>query len=473
MTELTAETIAGTDDPPQTCVIDNAAACVLSVALASNILDPQITHEHFTDRQHQIIFDAIVALSAAGQPFDICAVALKLNGKLEAAGGAAFIAQLSGMAITEATLPHYVQILKNELHQRRAAGIMHRHLDTMKAGDYFDHAALVAELAAIQDGHGEHAQWHTPVEILTHEADPAHILAGDGWLRRGGCTLLTGGTGMGKSVLAMQLAACAAAGVPFFRALAGGIRVPRPCRVIYIQAENDLPTLQRDLHGVMQAEKLDQVPLANNLRIVTYPGDTPARLGAFLQQAVRQHAPDVIVIDPYSAFIGSADINTTEGFFMFRNAVGPALATAGMLLVCHTPKPQDRQHWTAREGVYLAAGTSALANWARCSCELTNPKADQDERYKLRLSKNAERAGLPLDLGGTIRRDIFLEHGHRDAPCWIVSECQDEERKLSTFDRLRQLLETNPKMSTREAAKVLDVNASTICRYMHQIKAQG
>ncbi|MCX7002603.1 MAG: AAA family ATPase [bacterium] len=274
---------------------------------------------------------------------------------------------------------------------------------------------------------------------------------------------------MGKSVLTMQLAACAAAGVPFFRALAGGIRVPRPCRVLYIQAENDLPTLQRDLHGVMQAEKLAQAPLADNLRIVTYPGDTPARLGVFLTAACQQFAPDVIVIDPYTAFVGG-DINSTELFFTFRDAISTALTNAAMLLVCHTPKPTDREHWTAREGVYMAAGTSALANWARCSCELTNPKADQDERYRLRLSKNAERAGLPLDIGGTIRRDIFLEHGHRDAPCWIVSECQQEERQLSMTDRLRQLLESQPGISQRECAKILGIGVANVCRRMKQME---
>jgi len=450
-----------------------SAAChVLGLALTFGVSDASITRDHFVDQRHVIIFEAITRLQAAGRTFDLPAVALDLNGKLESAGGAVYLSELAQTAATAVDLPHYTSVLNVELVQRRTAVILRAHLAAIKAGE-FDQMRLQTDLCEIASPASARAQWHTPVDILLHEADPAHVLVGDGWLRRGGCTLLTGGTGMGKSVLAMQLAACAAAGVPFFRALAGGIRVPRPCRVLYVQAENDLPTLQRDLHGVMQAEQLAQVPLADNLRIVTYAGDTPARLGAFLIQAVRQHAPDVIVIDPYSAFVGSADMNTTEGFFTFRDAVTPALATAGMLLVCHTPKPAERQHWTAREGVYLAAGTSALANWARCSCELTNPQADQDTRYRLRLSKNAERAGLPLDLGGSIRRDIFIEHGHRDAPCWIVSECQDEERKLSTFDRLRTLLETNPKMSTREAAKVLDVNASTICRYMQQIKAQG
>jgi len=203
---------------------------------------------------------------------------------------------------------------------------------------------------------------------------------------------------------------------------------------------------------------------------VSYPGDTPERLGAFLMHAVRQFAPDLIVIDPYSSFVGGCDLNNTDSFFTWRDAVTPAISTAALLLVCHTPKPIDREHWTAREGVYMAAGTSALANWARCACELTNPRADQDMRYRLRLSKNAERAGLPDDLGGTIRRDIYLEHGNREAPCWVVSECQAEERELSTAERLRALVEMNPKLTQREAAAMLGVNASTICRYMRQMK---
>lgn len=449
-----------------------SAAChVLGVALTFCVTDPSITLDHFTDPRHALIFEAITQLSAAGHPFDLPAVALSLNGKLEAAGGALYLSELAQTAATAVDLPHYVSVLNGELQQRRSEVIMRAHLESIKTGD-FDLARLESELSAIATHTNARAQWHTPVEILTHECDPAHVLAGDGWLRRGGCTLLTGGTGTGKSVLAMQLTACAAAGVPFFRAIGGGIRVPSPCRVLYIQAENDLPTLQRDLHGVMQHEALPQQPLQDNLRVVSYPGDTPERLGSFLMQAVRQFAPDLLVIDPYSSFVGGCDLNNTDSFFTFRDAVTPALASAALLLVCHTPKPTDREHWTAREGVYMAAGTSALANWARCSCELTNPQADQDTRYRLRLSKNAERAGLPDDLGGTIRRDVYLEHGHRTEPCWIVAECQQEERELSTAERLRALLEMNPKLTQREAAAMLGVNASTICRYMRQFKGE-
>ena len=76
--------------------------------------------------------------------------------------------------------------------------------------------------------------------------DPSRIIAGNGFLRRGASTLLTGGTGIGKSVMVEQWAICLAAGLP----LLGRIAVPKKCRVFYMGSQNDPETLKRDCASI-------------------------------------------------------------------------------------------------------------------------------------------------------------------------------------------------------------------------------
>ena len=52
-------------------------------------------------------------------------------------------------------------------------------------------------------------------DLKAYKPDPADNIAGLGFIRRGGCLLLSGYTGIGKSTLAMQLGICCATGIPF------------------------------------------------------------------------------------------------------------------------------------------------------------------------------------------------------------------------------------------------------------------
>ena len=75
----------------------------------ADILKPS----HFYSTQHKEIFDAIIDLFRESQPVDMRTVVAKLrkNGKLEAAGGAFYIAELTSKISSAANIEHHARIV--------------------------------------------------------------------------------------------------------------------------------------------------------------------------------------------------------------------------------------------------------------------------------------------------------------------------------------------------------------------------
>lgn len=251
--------------------------------------------------------------------------------------------------------------------------------------------------------------------------DPAAHIMGEGWIRRGALTLITAGTGLGKSVLVEQLACCIASGVQFLR-----MSVKKPYKVLLVEAENDGENLKRDILSIVKniVPAIDPVLVQKNLRIVNAYGLGGGRLKEWLKDQIKSNSPDLVIMDPYQSYVGEAELNSSEAFGGFQEAVMPVIRAAGaaFVLVDHTTKPRDRKGWTDRESVYMAAGHSNKSNFARCSGELT--QVNDEGMFRLRFGKNAERTGL-MDQDGRVLRDLFIEHSkNKFEPWWAVSALQ-------------------------------------------------
>jgi hypothetical protein len=297
-------------------------------------------------------------------------------------------------------------------------------------------------------------QVRTVADVLAYRPDPADTIAGCGFLRRKAMCLLTGGTGLGKSVLVTQAASSVADGKPIL----GVIPVARPFTVLLAQAENDIETMQRDLAACVDHLGSDVDALNERLHI-----RRPAHRGdGFLQwldTETGRMRPDLIIVDNYQSFVGAVDINGTGPCLAFLAGVQRIIDrhNAGLLLVAHTPKPRDRDSWNVRENVYMAAGTSALANWARTSCELM-PAAKEVDRFRLTFSKNAERNGMQLDHHPGVVRELYLRHsGDPARPFWFVADDQTAPSRSEYADRVRQVLRRKPD------ATLADIMAETGC----------
>jgi len=292
--------------------------------------------------------------------------------------------------------------------------------------------------------------------------DPRNNLLARGWIKRGAAALLIGSTGIGKSVLAEQLACNLATGTPWL----GRIEVAKPCKVLYIEAENDGEVLKEDILSIANFLDLDTKLLQKNLVMRYAPGLPEGMIGDFLEANLKEHKPDVVVIDPYQSFIGAADINSTEPFFRWREVVEQLIQgyNAGLLLSTHTPKPKSRDEMDSRAYTYLAAGTSAISNWTRSSCELLPVQGD-DFRFTLHFSKQAGRIGL-RDEEGRLQRNLMVEWSKKDGePYWDLSEDQSPSMMLSKKKAVLAIAQDDPKMTQRGIAEKLNLSVSTVNRY--------
>jgi len=353
-----------------------------------------------------------------------------------------------------------------EMPDRNGSKIKDAH-DWIHAGGTFDQLAEIIRTApewtadTAPEPDADIFPTYTLADLEAYQVDPQAHLVGDGWLRAGAGALLTGGTGMGKSVLAEQIAVSVAAGV----SILGCVRVHRAARVLYVQAENDAETLKRDFCAIVEAIGADHAKVQDDLRVIHAYGLAGDDFGAFIREHALKHRAELLAIDPYQAYIGAGDINQSNTFLAWIKSIDAMLKETGcaLLLVAHTPKPKDREGWNVREGVYMAAGSSTIANWARASAELT-PAGTEDGRFRLRFSKNAERVGM-VDDDGKIIRDLFVEHsGNRHKPFWRVSADQDAPTAGKYDDAIRQHIAKHPGAINNQIALAVDCDRATVGR---------
>lgn len=99
-----------------------------------------------------------------------------------------------------------------------------------------------------------------------------------GWIIRGSCGLLSGQEGVGKSLLAQQMATCAALGRSFL-----GLDIAR-VKTIYITCEDPMDELWRRQEDINKALDITMAELDGRLLLVSLKGQQGNELGIFDQQ---------------------------------------------------------------------------------------------------------------------------------------------------------------------------------------------
>jgi hypothetical protein len=173
---------------------------------------------------HALIFEAMAALDARGQPLDLVtlAEALRQRGRLEAVGGAAYLGALTDATPTTVHTPAHAQLVAALSRTRRGLAALEQAAHRLRQGAAWDGvwrdvaahvardrpaapgATLAATLTALGDA-WQQPSAHVPTGLWPLDA----LLAGG--LRAGDLLALAGVAGGGKSTLAGQLALDAAA----------------------------------------------------------------------------------------------------------------------------------------------------------------------------------------------------------------------------------------------------------------------
>jgi hypothetical protein len=240
--------------------------------------------------------------------------------------------------------------------------------------------------------------------------DPDNLI-GKRWLTRGSSMIISGGTGIGKSSMMMQIVIRWALGKDFF-----GIAPVRPLRIGIVQAENDRGDLAESFRGVVQGLNMgvsDIGTLQENLHFRTESVRTGDQFLAYARRFITRSKLDVIIGDPLFSYFGGDLSDQGEVSVFLRNKLQPILhqTKVAWIWMHHIGKTQrkDGEPLTTMELAHAGFGSSELANWAREIAVLAEVGQSKPRRFQLAFCKRGSR--LPANT-------LNLQH----APSGIVWE---------------------------------------------------
>jgi len=317
------------------------------------------------------------------------------------------------------------------------------------------------------------AAWAWPRQLdlaalAQREPEPPRFIVRD-WLPAGYATLLAGHGGIGKSGIALLLAVCIAAGLPFF-----GLPCERR-RVLYLSCEDREEVLHWRLSRICAFLDLDLASLSGRLDVLDLVGaDTVLMersmdgLGftaafATLEERIKEYGTELLIIDGVSDTFGGNE-NARAEVKRFVNAlVGLIQADrGGVLLVGHVSKPSS----TAGASGEGYSGTTGWHNTVRARWYLY-PENDADE---------GERTGtLMLELQksnhGRIDQQIRFKW-NEDAHLFIGEEVAG----ITAFDRKHRDREEErgvlAALAGCEVANIIVPTASTGQRTAYNVLSQ-
>jgi len=213
-----------------------------------------------------------------------------------------------------------------------------------------------------------------PVEhLLYEEVDRSASVLGNLWLERQSYALIQGTSGIGKSMLAVQMGVEAALGKEVF-----GLEVQGPLRVLILQAEDSKNDRIRQVNCIkrLATSREENRLISRNLRIMT-PRKRAHRgkeLFAYLMKAFEEFSFDLLILNPAFAFL-EGNVNESEAVGNFlRGQLQDFLRIkdAAGIVIHHVPKPpKSGRGRTSDSTMYAGHGSAEWANAPRASMTIS------------------------------------------------------------------------------------------------------
>lgn len=385
--------------------------------LACALLDWEIAKPHFLSVPIEVfpggalqgVAEAVHEVHRRGGTPDQATVAADLmeSGRLEDAGGIAFIADLVDHQATSANAEFFAE----ELQRLARPRILSAQLEA--ASRYLldptaDHDAVLTDVRGLLDTQsrdGKHIQDFVPcdTDVWAASAAPPIDWLFDGLLARGELGFIAGGGGLGKSWLALLLGLSAATG----RAFLPGFRPTRPVKSLMLLGEDSEHTVWRRFRSIggfnadpnLRRENFHVI--AHQAEpLVAYSGANPCRTARWhwLREFIQTRRYEFIVLDPLSRW-HSIDENDAACMTAVVQAL-EALTPSGTVLFLHHVRKASQGSLDSE----AARGSSALRDgvrWQANMAPITESEAraigaDSVRGYvKLDISKANNVASLP------------------------------------------------------------------------------
>ena len=218
-------------------------------------------------------------------------------------------------------------------------------------------------------------------ELLKKEFPPGQLWVEKGLIPKGGYILLAGPTKEGKTTLSLQLSLHLITKTTFLNQFP----IPERARILYLFAENTLPGLRRILQKqVLAAKRFSWEISSENLSdLILQPGHHISfdnKKGIQLtDELIRQHNPDLIILDPISLFTGG-DLNKLDTVTrLINNLLDIGIKRdCTWIIVSHYRKPSEQKI----DPIYQVIGSSGFGNYCESFLGLERYHDRRSAHYK-------------------------------------------------------------------------------------------
>ena len=224
--------------------------------------------------------------------------------------------------------------------------------------------------------------------LMTKPSNDNQCLLNEWAFERQAMLAIVAPTGIGKSVLTMQLATHFAAGKSVI-----GFYPKKPYKVLVIQNEdsdNDI-AIMRD-GSISQLNDNEKDLAYENLVFIRLRGSAGDTFLAALESYCREFQPDIVFVNPLLKYYGGDPLNTKE-VSTFLNKLEPILEryNCGLVLIHHTVKQSKTSRMNQVDSSYSGFGSSAWSNSVRDTIEIRSSTIEG--YYKLLAGKRAGKWG--------------------------------------------------------------------------------
>ena len=401
--------------------------------------------DDFYSKKHRLIYQAILELSARGEPVDTVTVTHHLEEKkeIEQIGGPLYLTGLLDSVTTTESLSYYAEIVRKEAARRSLikTGGQIAELGYENGGEIED---VLSRARSLLDGSISTSLQPSYSQKPSTWADLSEILgpvtwSWERWLPDGMLTILAGEPGSGKSALALRLAATFTDGRdwPDGRSYAGQIG-----NVLWVECEAAQAINLNRAQKWRPPIQLDHFlgPLGDPISTVHL--DDPNGQLAVKRSALR---PDVrlIVVDSLRG-AHRGDENSSETAEVMIWLAELARDSGKPVLVIHHVRKRSARDETGLVTLDRLRGSSAIVQPARVVLALDSPDPTNPSLKRLSEVKN-NLAAFPDPIGLEIT-DTGLSFG-------LAPEAPVFEKQMDrAIDFLRELLANGPVPSTEVQA---------------------
>lgn len=375
--------------------------------------------EDFHEELNRAAFAATLQAYDEGDRFeDLNGIAARMNG---VKGKDAHLLELMKMIPVPGALGHYIQQLKERRARERLADLVNKVPANLKALSFQE---ALAELRHDLTAMSETDPLWTPQkklisagELLAQDFPKDGEIIGSGILPARGGMILAGESGVGKSMLAMELAVHLVMGWECW-----GMPIPTSRRVLICELENPPRTKQIRLRRMLEGLEIGNLP---DRLMFSDPALTRVNLAVKADQQalldmIRQAGAEVVILDPLSSFHQESE-NDNAKMRSILDTVTEINHKAGTtaVVVDHFGKPPENGSTVE----HRLRGASSKKDWADSLLAVVPRKSDKHILRELHFLK--VRSG-PQPRPVILERNKNFIHSvtHEDTLCptWQVAE---------------------------------------------------